>query len=222
MRMFSSRLQRNIVTRLLQIVIIFLVLFSIAKELPRMIENSRSIDSANIKQAEYTEVNVEACNLSGKRQANSVVDIGYDSDYANRAYYAYTNSTKQLVYIQADTIILQNDDLENNGSERYCSDEAKVKGTESSEYDEGHVIADSLGGVSNSYNITPQDSYLNRKGEQYQMEQFIRDNGGADNFKAIINYPNEFTFTPSSYQITFEINGKQYNYEYKNEGEGSK
>ena len=53
-----------------------------------------------------------------------------------------------------------------NASGRYCNDEAKVPGVEEPDLDEGHVIADSLGGVSNAYNITPQNSTLNRHGDQ--------------------------------------------------------
>lgn len=215
MRLFDSKLQKRVVVRLLQVIVISGAIFTCIKNVPEYI-NSLKAENVNNEVSEYEELKAQPCDLSGRRKANSKVDIGYDSDYATRDYYAYTNGTKQLVYVEADEIILQNDNEENDGSDRYCSDEAKVKGTEASDLDEGHVIADSLGGVSNSYNITPQNSYLNQKGEQYQMEQFIRDNGGASNFKAYINYPNAFTFTPSSYDITFEINGISYDYSYNN------
>ena len=66
--------------------------------------------------------------------------------------------------------------------------EADVPGTERSYLDQGHVIADSLGGVSNAYNITPQDSTLNRHGDQAYMEKVIRDAGGVTNFVAKISY----------------------------------
>lgn len=46
-----------------------------------------------------------------------------------------------------------------------------------------------LRGVSNAYNIPPQDSTLNRHGDQPNMEDVIRSAGGATNFKAIIIYP---------------------------------
>ncbi|WP_239992629.1 hypothetical protein [Trichococcus alkaliphilus] len=49
-------------------------------------------------------------------------------------------------------------------------DEAKVPGTENSNLDEGHVIADSIVGVVNAYNITQQDSVLNRYEDQAYME----------------------------------------------------
>lgn len=61
----------------------------------------------------------------------------------------------------------------------------------------GHVIADSLGGVSNAYNITPQDSTLNRDGDQAYMEKVIRDAGGRSNFTAVITYPSTTTQIPS-------------------------
>lgn len=90
-------------------------------------------------------------------------------------------------------------------SGRYYPDEAKVPGVESELLDEGHVIADSLGGVSNAYNITPQNSTLNRHGDQAYMEDNIRKVGGAANFEAIITYPNTDTQIPSSYQYTYTL-----------------
>lgn len=197
------------------LVVIFTVVIT---EVPDIMESHKTANTLS-NDIQYEELNIDSCNISGKRKANTRVDIGFDSDYANRKYWAYTNSTRQLVYVEADQIVLQNDDYEDvTSSGRYCPDEAKVKGTEDKNLDEGHVIADSLGGVSNSYNITPQDSYLNRQGEQYQMEELIRKGGGATNFKAYISYPNDFTMIPNSYKVTFEMNGTGYNYEYKNEG----
>ncbi len=194
------------------------ILSVVITEVPDIIKSHKA-DSSLSNDIQYEELDIDSCSLSGKRKSNSVVDIGFDSDFANREYFSYTNSTRQLVYVEAEEIILQNDELEDvTSSGRYCKDEAEVKGTEDINFDEGHVIADSLGGVSNSYNITPQDSYLNQHGEQYQMEELIRKGGGATNFKAYINYPNDFTMIPSSYKITFEMNGVEYNYEYKNEG----
>lgn len=152
----------------------------------------------------YKLIEVDSCDLSGQRQANVIVNIGF----GDREYWAFTNEYGQLVRVVADEIILQDDNSEavlSNG--RYCSDEAKVPGVESSVLDEGHVIADSLGGVSNAYNITPQDSILNRHGDQAYMENVIRKAGGATNFEAIITYPNTETQIPSSYQYSYTING---------------
>ena len=155
--------------------------------------------------AGYKLIEVDGCDLSGNRQAKVVVDIGY----GEREYWAFTNEHGQLVRVIADEIILQNDNTESVTSQgRYCSDEAKVPGVESSSLDEGHVIADSLGGVSNAYNITPQNSTLNRHGDQAYMEDAIRKAGGATNFEAIITYPNTSTQIPSSYQYTYTIKGK--------------
>ncbi len=98
---------------------------------------------------------VDGGDLSGEREPNVAVNIGF----GNREYWAFTNSYGQLVYIYASEIILQDDETEpvlNSG--RYYPDEANVPGTERPDLDQGHVIADSLGGVSNAYNITPQDS----------------------------------------------------------------
>lgn len=151
----------------------------------------------------YTLVNVDGGDLSGTRQANVVVDIGF----GDREYWAFTNEHGQLVRVTADQITLQDDSTEPvKSTGRYYSDEAKVPGVESDKLDEGHVIADSLGGVSNAYNITPQESTLNRHGDQAYMEKVIRDAGGAANFEAIITYPNTETQIPSSYQYTYTVN----------------
>jgi len=152
----------------------------------------------------YTNIEVYGGDQSGEREANSVVDIGY----ADREYWAFTNEYGQLVRVIADEIILQDESTEDvNSDGRYYDDEAKVPGTEAADLDEGHVIADSLGGVANAYNITPQDSTLNRYGDQAYMEKTIRDAGGCKNFEAIINYPDTITQIPSSYTYTYEING---------------
>ena len=163
--------------------------------------------------AGYKLIEVDGCDLSGNRQAKVVVDIGY----GEREYWAFTNEHGQLVRVIADEIILQNDNTESVTSQgRYCSDEAKVPGVERSDLDEGHVIADSLGGVSNAYNITPQQYVLNRHGDQAYMEDAIRKAGGATNFEAIITYPNTSTQIPSSYQYTYTIKGTKVVDKYDN------
>lgn len=111
----------------------------------------------------YKLIVVDGGNLSGYREPNVVVDIGF----GDREYYAFTNEYGQLVKVMAKEIILQDDSTEPvNSSGRYYQDEAKVPGVESKTLDEGHVIADSLGGVSNAYNITPQNgkNYHTTKG----------------------------------------------------------
>lgn len=150
----------------------------------------------------FETIEVDGGDLSGYRQANVVVDIGY----GDREYWAYTNQYGQLVKVIANEIIPQNDSTEPvNSSGRYYPDGAKVPGVESDSLDEGHVIADSLGGVSNAYNITPQDSTLNRHGDQAYMEKVIRDAGGCTNFEAIITYPNTETQIPSKYKYTYTL-----------------
>ena len=156
--------------------------------------------------AGYTIIEVDGGDLSGYRQPNVVVDIGY----GDREYWAFTNEHGQLVRVIAEEIILQDDNSEPVlSSGRYYSDEAKVPGVESDKLDEGHVIADSLGGVSNAYNITPQNSTLNRHGDQAYMEDAIRKAGGATNFEAIITYPNTETQIPSHYQYTYTLRGNK-------------
>lgn len=126
----------------------------------------------------------------------------------NRDYWAFTNEHGQLIKVVAKEIVLQDDETEPVLSTgRYYHDEAKVPGTEHSQLDEGHIIADSLGGVSNAYNITPQDSTLNRHGDQAYMERAIRDAGGATDFVAMITYPDTETQIPSKYRYTYTIRG---------------
>jgi len=154
----------------------------------------------------YKLIEVDGGDFSGYRESNVVVDIGY----GDREYWAFTNEHGQLVRVIADEIILQDDRNEPVlSSGRYYSDEAKVPGVESDVLDEGHIIADSLGGVSNAYNITPQDSTLNRHGDQAYMEDVIRSAGGATNFEAIITYPNRETQIPSSYKYTYTLMGNE-------------
>lgn len=161
----------------------------------------------------YKLIVVDGGNLSGHREPNVVVDIGF----GDREYYAFTNEYGQLVKVIAKEIILQDDSTESvNSSGRYYQDEAKVPGVESRTLDEGHVIADSLGGVSNAYNITPQNSILNRHGDQAYMEKVIRDAGGCTEFVAIITYPDTTTQIPSHYSYTYTINGNVINDEFDN------
>lgn len=161
----------------------------------------------------YKKILVDGGDLSGNRQANVVVDIGF----GDRKYWAFTNEHGQLVRVIAKKIVLQNDATEGVTSDgRYYSDEAKVPGVEHADLDEGHIIADSLGGVSNAYNITPQDSTLNRHGDQAYMEDVIRKAGGATNFEAQVTYPNTSTMIPSAYQYTYTVRGNTVVDRFKN------
>ncbi|RPJ95213.1 hypothetical protein CW357_11410 [Rummeliibacillus sp. TYF005] len=161
----------------------------------------------------YKLIKVDGGNLSGHREPKVVVDIGY----GNRKYWAFTNEYGQLIRVIADEVVLQNDRTEPvTSSGRYYSDEAKVPGVERADLDEGHIIADSLGGVSNAYNITPQDSTLNRHGNQAYMEDAIRKAGGATNFEAIITYPNTKTQIPSHYKYTYTLRGHEIVDEFDN------
>ncbi|WP_214700554.1 MULTISPECIES: DNA/RNA non-specific endonuclease [unclassified Exiguobacterium] len=161
----------------------------------------------------YTLIEVDGGDQSGSREANVVVDIGF----GDREYWAFTNEHGQLIRVIADEITLQDDETEDvNSSGRYYSDEAKVPGVEDPNLDEGHIIADSLGGVSNAYNITPQNSALNRYGDQAFMEDVIRKAGGAKDFEAIITYPNTTTQIPSRYQYTYTVRGNTVTDTYDN------
>ncbi|MGG0856743.1 DNA/RNA non-specific endonuclease [Metabacillus fastidiosus] len=161
----------------------------------------------------YKLIEVDGGDLSGHREPNVVVDIGF----GDRHYYAFTNEAGQLVRVIADEIFLQDDRTEPvTSSGRYYADEAKVPGVERADLDEGHIIADSLGGVSNAYNITPQNSTLNRHGDQAYMEDAIRKAGGAINFEAIITYPNTETQIPSHYKYTYTLKGNKIVDEFDN------
>lgn len=175
-------------------------------------------DNVDASLANNTLINPSACSVSGSRQANVKADIGY----GDREYYGYTNSSSQLVYVTAASLEIQDDNSEAvKSSGRYCNDEAKVSGTEQSDLDEGHAIADSLGGVSNAYNITPQESTLNRHGEQYQMEEDLRtalENGHSiTDFEYTITYPNNSTQIPSHYDVKYYDNGRLVTHSYDNE-----
>lgn len=149
-------------------------------------------------------IEVDGGDMSGTREPNVKVDIGF----GNREYWAYTNEYGQLVRVEAKEIVLQDDNTEPVTSDgRYYSDEAKVPGVEQKDLDEGHIIADSLGGVSNAYNITPQNSILNRHGDQAYMEKVIRDAGGCTDFVATITYPNTETQIPSHYNYKYVLKG---------------
>ena len=168
---------------------------------------------ASVSHDGYTLIEVDDRDLSGNRQANVVVDIGF----GDREYWAYTNEYGQLVRVVANEIVVQDELTEPvNSNGRYYGDEAKVPGTEDENLDEGHIIADSLGGVANAYNITPQDSVLNRHGDQAYMERTIQQAGGATNFEAIITYPNTTTQIPSNYKYTYTVNGNQVVDEFDN------
>ncbi|MBM7584646.1 hypothetical protein JOC86_001183 [Bacillus pakistanensis] len=116
------------------------------------VEEETSTQSTNEIFPGHKLIEVDGGDLSGYREPNVVVDIGY----GDREYWAFTNEHGQLVRVVADEIFIQDDSNEPVlSSGRYYSDEAKVPGVESDVLDEGHIIADSLGGVSNAYNIPP-------------------------------------------------------------------
>lgn len=154
----------------------------------------------------YKILEVDGGDMSGDRQPNVAVDVGF----GDRVYWALTNEYGQLIHVIAKKVVLQDDKKEPVTAEgRYYEDEAKVPGTERKDLDQGHVIADSLGGVSNAYNITPQDSTLNRHGDQAYMEKVIRDADGCKDFVATITYPDTDTQIPSHYHFEYELKGEK-------------
>lgn len=170
-------------------------------------ESTESETTTNDELENNRVIEVDGGNTSGYREANVKVNIGH----GNREYWAYTNEHGQLVKVTAKEIVVQNDSVEDVTSDgRYYSKMADVPGVGADTgYDRGHVIADSLGGVANAYNITPQEATLNRHGDQAYMEKVIRDAGGATDFVAIITYPNTETQVPSHYEYTYTIKGNR-------------
>ena len=172
-----------------------------------------SINKPLVDITSYKPLVVDGGDLSGQREANVVVDIGFGS----RNYFAFTNEHGQLVRVTADEIILQDETREPVlFTGRYYDNAANVPGTESTSLDKGHVIADSLGGVANAYNITPQDRVLNSRGNQAYMEKIIQDAGGCTDFVAIITYPNTTTQIPSHYSYMYTIDGFAIHDEFDN------
>ncbi|MFI3212841.1 MAG: hypothetical protein R3Y24_05815 [Eubacteriales bacterium] len=162
---------------------------------------------------DYSIIEVDGGDRSGSRSNNVAVDIGF----GDRVCWALTNEYGQLVYVLAEQITLQNDETEPvTSSGRYYSDEANVPGTEHADLDQGDVTADSLGGVANAYNITPQDSTLNRHGDQAYMESAIRDAGGCADFVATITYTETDTQIPSKYKYVFTLMGNVITDEFDN------
>lgn len=161
------------------------------------------------------ELGVYECDLAGERQSIVKVDIGA----GDRQYYGYTNKNGQLVYTYAESLKLQDSSTEKLLDGRYCRDEAAVPGTESSNYDQGHVIGDALGGTSNAYNITPQLSYLNQteiNNLEMEMQDILYNGGTVTNFSTKIFYPDSKTQIPSRYEISYVLNGEQREYTFEN------
>lgn len=177
------------------------------------IDYTKTSNSIIYRGKTYRIIEVDGGNLSGMREANVAVDIGFGS----REYWGLTNDYGQLVYVFAEKIVLQDPNNEKVlSSGRYYYDEAKVPGTERDDLDEGHVIADSLGGVANAYNITPQNSTLNRSGDQAYLEKWIRDAQGCTNFEVVITYPSTSTQIPSHYSFTYTLKGEVVHDEFEN------
>ncbi|WOO89612.1 DNA/RNA non-specific endonuclease [Mollicutes bacterium LVI A0078] len=161
------------------------------------------------------EISVDSCDLSGNRQANVKVNIGYGS----REYYGYTNEYGQLAYVQADSLQLQNSSTENLTSDgRYCDSQANVDGASGS-YNRGHAIGDALGGDSNAYNIFPQLTDINSgtyNDIEMQLQDTLYNGGSVTNFELKLTYPNSLTNIPSSYTMSYNINGQYDEHTFNN------
>lgn len=70
--------------------------------------------------------------------------------------------------------------------------------------------------MSNAHNITPQNSTLNRHGNQAYMEKVIRDAGGCTNFIVTITYQDNSTQIPLSYRYEYVLKGNSIIDEFDN------
>ncbi len=161
-----------------------------------------------------TEVYVDSCDTNGERQPNVKANIGYGS----REYYGYTNEYSQLVYVQADSLQLQNSSTEPLVGGRYCDAQANVGGA-SGNYNRGHGIGDALGGDSNAYNIFPQLSSVN--GGDYNdiemnLQSALYNGGSVTNFELKLTYPNSSTNIPSRYTMSYSLNGEYKEHKFNN------
>lgn len=161
----------------------------------------------------------------GNREANVVVNGGFNDDYARRNYYGFTNEFGQLSYYKADKIIDQNDDVEPVKSDGRFGTPADVYGTatedepEGRDFDRGHVMADSLGGAPNAYNMTPQDAYLNEHSIEVGIEGRAR-NGNIKQYTSIPLYDSTTTQTPYAYFTSFVDDGRYVEWFFYNTSDG--
>lgn len=159
-------------------------------------------------------ISVDSCDTTGSRQPNVKVEVGYGS----RDYYGYTNEYSQLVFVQADSLQLQNSKTEPLIDGRYCEAQASVEGA-SNPYNRGHAIGDALGGDSNAYNIFPQLTSTN-SGEynsiEIELQETLYKGGTVTDFEVLLTYPNSSTNTPSSYTMSYYLNGEYQEHTFSN------
>lgn len=166
-------------------------------------------------------LHIESCDMNPIRKANVRVDVGY----GNRIAWAYTDQYARVVRLETKEITLQKKEEglvypNNTLNGRYCPKQAQVPGTAGAYYDAGHVLADSLGGAANAYNITPQVSVLNQQGQQIQMEDKIRNlikkGKRVTDFVAFITYSDSKTNIPKWYKYIYKIDGVPYGHTFAN------
>lgn len=151
---------------------------------------------------------VSTCSYNVGRNPNVKVNIGSNG----REYYAYTNEYSQLAFISADQITVQDESTETvNESGQYCDSPAAVSG------DSGTtpktVIADSLGGASNSYNVIPAGNVYSGL---ESIENEILAAGGATEFRAYFTYPSTDSNTPDTVSISYKLGSQLMEYNFNN------
>lgn len=174
------------------------------------------------------EIEFDQNNLDVEKEANVKVNVGYhainaedgnsnigreDESIIPREYWSYTNKNEQIAYAHADEVVLQDQsglekDFTDDG--RYVTwDEFGDTHTEQSSpgvtpgYDAGHILADSLGGNSTTYNITAQNSYLNESGMVRVYETDISKHHGAYDFSTSFTYDDKESLIPIKYNVTY-------------------
>lgn len=154
----------------------------------------------------YTKVST--CSYSTNTAPNVKVNIGA----GDREYYAYTNEHGQLQYITADTITIQDEQSEVvNADGNYCDQPADI--AKDTGYTNTYIIADSLGGASNAYNLIPGGISTSNLAE---IENDILENGGATEFNAYFEYSDSETNVPHTIQISYKINEGLVEYQFNN------
>ncbi len=171
----------------------------------------------------YREVTLAPCDVSTTPLPNVKSNISKDEMYP---YYAYTDAQGRVVEVEAETLYTKGEREGRLCSSIYPSNKNETAkeaagfitgGTD----DRGHLIADRFDGVSNAYNITAQYGTAN-KYEYTKIEsdlaKFIENGYKVEDFKVSVNYKSIVDRRPHYYDISFKVNGRQYNYRLYNDG----
>lgn len=76
-----------------------------------------------------------------------------------------------------------------------------------------------IGGDSNAYNIFPQLSSVNSgdyNNIEMELQNTLYDGGSVTNFELTLTYPNSSTNIPSSYTMSYSLNGEYEEHNFNN------